>query len=88
MREAGGFAKSHASAPPIRALYHGLLIMTEAVSAAGAIGMAQFKPETATEMGINRQDPAQALEGAVHLVSRPHTGDPVQCAAVCTATHV
>lgn len=41
--------------------------MTDVRSPAGAIGIAQFKPETATDMGINPQDPAQALEAAVRL---------------------
>lgn len=38
-----------------------------AVSPAGAIGIAQFEPETAAELGINPRDPAQALAAAARL---------------------
>lgn len=41
--------------------------MPDAISSAGAIGIAQFKPETAADMGINPHDPAQALEAATLL---------------------
>ncbi len=41
-----------------------------AVSPAGAIGIAQFEPETAAELGINPRDPAQALAAAARLDAR------------------
>ena len=41
--------------------------MPDAVSSAGAIGIAQFLPSTADELGIDPHDPAQALKAAAHL---------------------
>lgn len=40
-----------------------------AVSPVGAIGIAQFMPTTAAEMGINPWDPVQALEGAARYMA-------------------
>ena len=40
-----------------------------AVSAAGAIGIAQFLPSTAASLGIDPRDPAQSLEAAAQLDS-------------------
>ena len=40
-----------------------------ALSAAGAIGIAQFEPETAAGIGVDPFDPAQALTGAAQLLS-------------------
>ena len=37
------------------------------VSSAGALGVAQFMPETARALGIDPLDPAQAIEGAARL---------------------
>lgn len=37
---------------------------TKAVSSSGAIGLAQFMPDTAKALGINPNDPMQAIEGA------------------------
>ncbi len=39
----------------------------DAVSAAGAVGIAQFLPDTAAALGIDPADPAQALEAAAKL---------------------
>lgn len=39
-----------------------------AVSSAGAIGIAQFMPSTASGMGINPSDPTQAINGAAKLI--------------------
>ncbi|HEY7123639.1 MAG TPA: lytic transglycosylase domain-containing protein [Ktedonobacterales bacterium] len=39
----------------------------DAVSPAGAIGIAQFEPETAAELGINPRDPSQAPAAAARL---------------------
>jgi len=41
-----------------------------AVSAEGAIGIAQFMPQTANGLGINPWDPQQSLQGAALLMSR------------------
>ncbi len=41
----------------------------KAVSPAGAIGIAQFLPETAKRMGIDPRDPRQALDAAARLNS-------------------
>lgn len=40
----------------------------EALSSAGAIGIAQFMPETAADVGIDPRDPFQAIEGAAELL--------------------
>lgn len=41
-----------------------------AVSPAGAVGIAQFLPSTAAGLGINPWDPVQALRGAAQLMAR------------------
>lgn len=41
----------------------------EALSSAGAIGIAQFEPETAADVGIDPRDPFQAIGGAAELLS-------------------
>lgn len=41
----------------------------DAVSAAGAIGIAQFLPSTAASLGIDPHDPAQSLDAAAQLDS-------------------
>ncbi len=49
-----------------------------AVSPAGAVGIAQFLPGTATGLGINPLDPVQALRGAATLMAnyaRQYGGD-------------
>jgi Transglycosylase SLT domain len=40
-----------------------------AVSPAGAVGIAQFLPSTAAGLGINPRDPIQALRGAANLMA-------------------
>lgn len=40
-----------------------------AVSPAGAIGIAQFMPSTAQSMGVNPRDPASAIDGMAHLMA-------------------
>ncbi|MBV8488920.1 MAG: transglycosylase SLT domain-containing protein, partial [Candidatus Eremiobacteraeota bacterium] len=40
----------------------------EALSAAGAIGIAQFEPETAAGMGVDPYDPFAAIDGAAELL--------------------
>jgi len=40
-----------------------------AVSPAGAVGIAQFLPDTAANLGINPWDPIQALRGAARLMA-------------------
>lgn len=40
-----------------------------AISPAGAIGIAQFMPGTAADLGINPYDPVQSLRGAAGLMS-------------------
>ena len=44
-----------------------------AVSPAGAIGIAQFIPSTAQGLGINPYDPVQSLSGAASLMARYYT---------------
>jgi len=44
-----------------------------AVSPAGAIGIAQFMPNTAQGLGINPYDPVQSLSGAASLMARYYT---------------
>lgn len=49
-----------------------------AVSPAGAVGIAQFEPGTAAGMGVNPWDPVQALKGAATLMAnyaRQYGGD-------------
>jgi len=40
-----------------------------AVSPAGAVGIAQFMPYTAAEMGVNPYDPSSALSGAARMMA-------------------
>jgi len=40
----------------------------EALSSAGAIGIAQFMPETAADVGIDPHDPLEAIAGAAELL--------------------
>lgn len=40
------------------------VISGERTSSAGAIGLMQFMPDTAADMGINPKDPAQSIDGA------------------------
>jgi hypothetical protein len=40
-----------------------------AVSPAGAIGIAQFMPDTARSLGVNPRDPASAIDGMARLMS-------------------
>jgi soluble lytic murein transglycosylase-like protein len=44
-----------------------------AVSPAGAVGIAQFMPSTAQGLGINPYDPVQSLSGAASLMVRYFT---------------
>jgi len=44
-----------------------------AVSSAGAIGIAQFEPSTAAGLGINPYDPVQSLSGAASFMARLYT---------------
>lgn len=41
-----------------------------AVSPAGAVGIAQFMPATAAECGVNPHDPISSLYGAARLMAR------------------
>lgn len=41
-----------------------------AISPAGAVGIAQFLPSTAREVGVNPWDPIQSLVGAAHLMAQ------------------
>ena len=45
-----------------------------AVSPAGAIGIAQFMPETAKALGVNPHDPVSSLQGAVKLMAALYHG--------------
>jgi len=45
----------------------------DAVSSAGAVGIAQFMPSTAQGLGINPYDPVQSLSGAASLMARYFT---------------
>lgn len=49
-------------------LYHESRFEPNAVSSAGAEGIAQFMPSTAAGMGINPLDPTQAINGAAQLL--------------------
>jgi soluble lytic murein transglycosylase-like protein len=40
-----------------------------AESKAGAVGIAQFMPETAAKYGVNARDPASSIEGAAHYMA-------------------
>ena len=42
----------------------------QAISAAGAIGIAQFEPDTADGIGVNPYDPFDAIDGAAQLLSQ------------------
>jgi soluble lytic murein transglycosylase-like protein len=44
-----------------------------AVSPAGAVGIAQFMPSTAQGLGIGPYDPVQSLSGAASLMARYYT---------------
>jgi soluble lytic murein transglycosylase-like protein len=44
-----------------------------AVSPAGAVGIAQFMPSTAQGLGVNPYDPVQSLSGAASLMARYFT---------------
>jgi len=58
----------------------------EALSSAGAIGIAQFEPETAAGAGVNPYDPLDAIRGAAELLGgyvedyRPLYDDPYSTA--------
>ncbi|GCE17953.1 hypothetical protein KDK_17530 [Dictyobacter kobayashii] len=41
----------------------------DAVSPAGAVGIAQFMPATAAGLGVDPRDPVQSLRAAAHLMS-------------------
>jgi soluble lytic murein transglycosylase-like protein len=41
----------------------------QALSAAGAIGIAQFMPETAADVGVNPYDPFESIEAAAALIA-------------------
>ena len=49
-------------------LYHESRFEPDAVSSAGAEGIAQFMPATAAGMGIDPTDPTQSIEGAAELL--------------------
>ncbi len=77
-------AQQDASAVGIPATYFVRQIQQEsgfnpnAVSPAGAVGIAQFEPGTAAGLGINPWDPIQALKGAAKLMAnyaRQYGGD-------------
>ncbi len=42
----------------------------EALSAAGAVGIAQFEPETAASIGVDPYDPFAAIDGAAELLGQ------------------
>jgi soluble lytic murein transglycosylase-like protein len=42
----------------------------DAISPAGAIGIAQFEPQTAAGLGIDPHDPVASLKGAAQLMAR------------------
>ena len=77
-------AQQDAAAVGIPPTYFVRQIQTEsgfnpnAVSPAGAVGIAQFLPSTAAGLGINPYDPIQALKGAAKLMAnyaRQYGGD-------------
>jgi soluble lytic murein transglycosylase-like protein len=41
-------------------------------SSAGAVGIAQFMPATADDLGIDPLDPAQAIDGAARYLAQLH----------------
>jgi hypothetical protein len=49
-------------------LYHESRFEPQAVSSAGAEGIAQFMPATAAGMGVDPTDPTQSIEGAARLL--------------------
>jgi len=60
----------------------------EAVSPAGALGIAQFMPFTAAGMEVNANDPTSALRGAaklMHLLSEQFNGDYAKALAAYNA---
>src|SRR5260221_12434686 len=74
-RQYVAIAQQDAAAVGIPPDYFGRQINTEsgfnpnAVSPAGAVGIAQFLPGTAAGLGINPWDPIQALRGAAQLMA-------------------
>lgn len=50
--------------------YRADIISGKTRSPVGALGIAQFMPATAAEMGINPLDPAQAIDGAARYLAR------------------
>ena len=59
-----------------------------AISPAGAIGIAQFMPATAAAVGVDPRDPVDALRGAARLMSqyfRQYGGDYAQALAAYNA---
>ena len=60
----------HSTAPTIAAaILQESAYDPRALSAAGAIGIAQFEPETAQAEGIDPFDPSQSIAGAADLLS-------------------
>ncbi len=53
----------------VRQINQESLFNPNAVSPAGAIGIAQFMPSTAATMGVDPWNPTQALQGAAHLMA-------------------
>lgn len=51
-----------------RQLYQESGFRTNAVSPAGAEGIAQFMPQTAARYGVNTRDPQSSIEGAAHYM--------------------
>ncbi len=59
-----------------------------AVSPAGAVGIAQFLPQTAEKLGVNPTDPASALAGAARYMAellRTYDGDEAKALAAYNA---
>lgn len=52
-----------------RQLYQESGFRTNAVSPAGAQGIAQFMPQTAAQYGVDARDPQSSIEGAAHYMS-------------------
>jgi len=62
----------NAGIPPayfVRQINQESLFNPNAVSPAGAVGIAQFMPSTAATLGINPWNPTQALQGAAQLMA-------------------
>jgi soluble lytic murein transglycosylase-like protein len=60
----------------------------QAVSPAGAVGIAQFLPQTAARLGVNPTDPVSALWGAAHYMAelvRFYGGDEARALAAYNA---